>query len=74
MKEALRKQRELCFEAWAKNKSAKFPKHLWNHYYDKITGAPEPKYKEPLGFSLVAIGAAIGISIGFAIGYLSFAV
>lgn len=72
MKEALKKQRELCFEAWASNKSKKFPEHLYNHYYDMIINAPEPEYREPLGLSLVAIGSAIGGLIGFLIGYFAF--
>lgn len=72
MKELLRKQRELCFEAWAENKSKKFPKHLWNHYYDVILQAKEPEYKEPLGIELVLIGLAIGTAIGVGVGYLIF--
>ena len=60
MKELLRKQRQNCFNAWAKGKSDKFPKHLWNYFYDTIMNADEPDYKEPLGISLVVIGFISG--------------
>ena len=68
MKYALRKQRELCFDAWAANKSKKFPKHLWNHYHDMILNASEPEYKEPLPIALV-ISASVGVGavIGFVV-------
>ena len=64
MKEILRQQRELCFNAWAKNKSQRFPKHLYNHYYDVIIDADEPDYKEPMGLLLCFIGFMVGIGSG----------
>jgi hypothetical protein len=70
MKELLRKQRENCFNAWAKGKSDKFPKHLWNHFYDTIMNADEPDYKEPRNAYSLGIGCLfIGCGIGFIIGY-----
>ena len=72
MKEALRKQRELCFNAWAENKSDKFPKHLWNHYYDMILNAPEPEYQEPQTVlkSVLAFLAGGSLALGLSILFL----
>ncbi len=64
MREILRKQRELCFQAWAKNKSERFPKHLYNHYYDVIIEANEPDYKEPMGVTLYLVGFIAGAVSG----------
>ena len=72
MKELLRRQRQLCFDAWAANKSPDFPKGLYKFHYECIMGAKEPEYKEPLGLSLVLIGAVVGAVIGFGVGYLIF--
>jgi len=57
MKEALRLQRQLCYDALGN-----VPKNLKKSYHKKIMNASEPEYKKPLGLSLVVIGFALGVA------------
>ncbi len=63
MKDLLKQQRELCFEAFIKGKGAKYPKNLYNYHYDLIINAKVPEYREKSGAIGIAVGAISGALI-----------